>query len=150
MQNSKDEQYRQARHKITRMLARREHSQKEILQKLTASGIEVEIAKETLQQFTDKDLQSNDKYLYSLVRRYASKGKGPVLIHYKAEQQGIEGFDINAIAETLEIDWFALAEQVRVKRFGAEKPIDWNIVQKQKRFLQTRGFSNSQIEHAVK
>lgn len=150
MQQQLDEQQRQARHKITRMLAKREHSQKEILQKLSLSGIDQEIAEAVLQQFVDKHLQSDQKYALSLVQSLAAKGKGPVYIQHKAEQHGIEHIDIDELAQTLDIDWFDMAKEVKVKRFGTQKPSDWNVLQKQKRFLQSRGFTMTQIDHAFK
>ncbi|MEM0911209.1 MAG: regulatory protein RecX [Pseudomonadota bacterium] len=148
MQNQLDDQYRLARHKITRLLAKREHSQKEIVYKLMAGGIEKHVAEEVLQRFIEKNLQNDDAFANSLVRSLTNKGKGPMYIKQKAAEHGIAEADIDEIVSTLSIDWCALAKQVKEKRFGAKQTQDWQAIQKQKRFLHQRGFTMTQIEEA--
>ena len=47
------------------------------------------------------------------------------------------------------VDWFARAQEVALKRFGAEKPASAAERAKRSRFLQQRGFSFDQISHAI-
>ncbi|MGQ8366423.1 regulatory protein RecX [Glaciecola sp. 1036] len=137
----------QTRHTITRLLARREHSYKELMQKLSAKEIPYAIAESELQKFVDKNIQSDERFAVVLTRSAYHKGKGPQYIMQQLQMHDIQSISF-AELDTQEYDWFALAQQVRIKRFGQEIPDDWTLVQKQKRFLQTRGFTMAQIEAA--
>ena len=57
---------------------------------------------------------------------------------------------IDAALATLEVDWFDLAREVRVRKFGVESPLEYKEKSKQMRFLQSRGFSMEQISAAFK
>jgi regulatory protein len=46
-------------------------------------------------------------------------------------------------------DWQQLAREIRLKKFGAERPVDFKEKARQMRFLQYRGFESDQIQAAV-
>jgi regulatory protein len=56
---------------------------------------------------------------------------------------------IHETLEEVEQDWFALAREVRQKKFGCDAPIDFQEKARQMRFLQYRGFGPDQIRAAV-
>jgi regulatory protein len=63
------------------------------------------------------------------------------------EHQISDDLAIAAMAEQ-EIDWYALARQVMVKKYGAGTAPSWEEKQKRSRFLQYRGFTTDQIQFA--
>lgn len=135
-------------HAITRMLARREHSQYEVLQKLAAKEFDPRLCEQQLQIFIDRRLQSDQRYLESFVRSSFNKGKGPQNIRQSLKQHNIDGADVKACIYCDDYDWYDLASKVRTKRFGTKMPDDFASKQKQMRFLQYRGFEQEQINAA--
>ena len=49
----------------------------------------------------------------------------------------------------IEADWFESAKKVKTKKFGDFFETDYALRQKQKRFLQYRGFYQDHIDYAV-
>lgn len=134
---------------ITRMLARREHSYNEICQKLSLKGIENAEFIPILEEFRDANIQCNKRFAESRARALYLKGSGPRKIKLDLQQHGIDEADIEAALDEIEPDWFAAAHNVKVKKFGVEKPTDFKLAMKQKQFLQYRGFYHEHIEFAV-
>lgn len=142
------EQVQGIRHTVTRLLAGREHSQFELRNKLAQKSFDTALCEQVIAQFIEKNLQSDRRYAESLIRSAHNKGKGPMFIQQTLQQHDIELDDLDELLYQQEWDWFTLAIKVREKRFGSELPQDWNEVQKQKRFLQYRGFLSSHIKEA--
>ncbi len=135
-------------HTITRLLSRREHSQFELIQKLIARGFNEKLCEKQLQFFIDKRIQSDERYLEAYVRSAFIKGKGPQVIRQTLNQHNIEGGHVNEHIYDEDYDWYKLATEVRIKRFGQSPPLDFTDKQKQMRFLQYRGFEQEQINAA--
>ena len=133
---------------ITRLLSMREHSQFELLQKLTAKGHSHLSCEKLLQLFIDKNIQSDQRYLESYIRSAYLKGKGPQVIRQTLKQHNIEGLCVSEQIKDEDYDWFSLAIKVRHKKFGEKPPVDFSDKQKQMRFLQYRGFEQEQINAA--
>jgi regulatory protein len=132
-----------------RLLARREHSRKELARKLHARGVPPELVDEVLQGLQARRLQSDERYAESLVNSRVSRGQGPVRIRRDLSQQGIPDEDIDNALEAAGVDWYALARETRVRRFGEEAPAEWKERARQARFLEYRGFSGDQIREAL-
>ncbi len=135
---------------ITRMLARREHSFKEIAQKLAQKGIESEAFYPILEEFKAADIQSDYRYAESRARALALKGSGPQKVRADLLQKGVNEINVERAMADIDVDWFELALRVKQKKFGEEKEQDYKKLLKQKQFLLYRGFSNDQIGYAVK
>lgn len=136
-------------HSITRFLARREHSYQELLQKLSKKGFCPEKCTQQMNQFVERGLQSNQRFVESFVRNAYLNGKGPQFIRNSMHAHDINESDANIQIENEDYDWFTLAQKVREKKFGENKPTDFVLKQKQMRFLQYRGFEQEQIKYAV-
>jgi regulatory protein len=136
------------RHKLTRLLSRREHSQTELRKKLAELALDKDLVDETIQRFAEKDIQSDLRYAEAVVRGAYRKGKGPVFVERELNNHDIDFYVVKALVDDENFDWFESSKAVRVKRFGAELPEDWTAKQKQMRFLQYRGFTQEQIKYA--
>lgn len=141
-----DQIKRQIRHSITRFLARREHSCVELIRKLKQKDYEHEMILEGLAPFIKRGLQSDHRYAEVFVRSCFEKGKGPAYIEQSLQQHDIESYTIKTLIQDEAYDWYEAAFRVRAKRFGEPLPSEWDDVQKQKRFLQYRGFSQTHIK----
>lgn len=133
---------------LTRLLAMREQSRHELLNKLLLRGFDSQISLSQLDKFTEAEVQSDRRFAQSLVRSRAAKGKGPQRIRLELREHRIsDEVAVEAMAEQ-DIDWFALARVVMVKKYGEDMAPSWEEKQKRSRFLQYRGFTTEQIQFA--
>lgn len=132
-----------------KLLARREHSARELKRKLSARGISDEDAASAVAHATAEGWQSNPRYAGMLVRTRVAAGYGPARIEAELAVAGLPGDEIRAALEGAEVDWRALAVEVHAKKFG-RPPKSSAERAKQYRYLQGRGFDSSQISAALK
>lgn len=123
-----------------RLLAARDHSRVELTRKLEEKGFAPLIIQEAIVLFSQEGLQSDDRYAEVFVRSSYEKGKGPAFIEQRLQQHDIDASTISSLLADPLFDWFDSAARVRDKRFGEKMPDEWSEIQKQKRFLQYRGF----------
>lgn len=95
-------------------------------------------------------MQSDERFTESFVHHRVSNGHGPIKIEQELQQRGVEQDIISTCLYSGSIDWLALAESVRVKKFGEAKPDDYQNKAKQSRFLYSRGFGNAIINQLIK
>ena len=130
------------------LLARREHSRLELLQKMTIKGFDKVLINENVDDFINRDWQSDLRYSEMLVRSRIMKQHGPVKISIELRQKGLPP-DLIAKSMAIDTNWSELALAALNKKFPA---IAANQAErsKQYRFLQTRGFNHQQIKWAMK
>lgn len=137
-------------HSITRLLARREHSQQELLTKLSLKGLDSRLVKQQIALFVEKDIQSDQRFVEAFIRNRVLKGQGRKRIQMELQQHNIDEAIILTSFENCETDFAETAIQAYKKKYG-QKPIeDWQDKQKRMRFLQYRGFNHEQIRIALK
>ena len=137
------------RSKALAMLTRREHSEYELHQKLAELGANDEQILLILTELKAQNWQNDERFCQTLIRSYARKGHGDMVIKQELKQRGILNTDLINI-EFEAYDWFALAQEARAKKFGTELPTERKEQARQYRFLQYRGFSSEQCWHALK
>lgn len=93
----------------------------------------------------EQGILSDARFARSYLEMRVEKGFGPLKIRAELRARGIKREIIDELFDLIEVDWLHLVEQVRVKKFGKEKPSQWNDKIKQSRFLQSRGFNESEI-----
>jgi len=124
------------------MLVRREHSVFELTQKLTTKEFDSADIEQAIDSLIEQNYQSDERFATEFIQMRFNQGKGPVKIAIDLEQRGIRHFDLSMY------DFYTLAQQIRVKKFGEKIPSDYKEQAKQKRFLQSRGFDFEQINQA--
>ena len=130
-------------------LARREHARAELVDKLTKAGFEPTAADAAIDGLAADGLQSDQRFAEAFVQSRVNQGKGPVRIRAELKGRGLASAAIDVALEDAEADWYALAREVRLKKFGDAAPRDFNQKAKQMRFLQYRGFEQDHIQAAV-
>ncbi|WP_043887686.1 regulatory protein RecX [Methylophaga thiooxydans] len=126
-------------------LANREHSALELSRKLQKAGFDQVEIEDTIAQLQQAGLQSDERFAESFVSSRANRGYGSVRIGMELKERGVNSDIITTSLQQADIDWFALAIEVRCKRFGEHSPDDFKDRAKQQRFLQYRGFTHEQI-----
>ena len=129
------------------LLARREHSQRELRDKLHSRFPDTALVEDVLQTLAAENLQSDERFAESFVRQRLSRGYGPLRLRQESKQRGLSEADLDAAIASAEPDWFDLAERCYRKKFGASPAEDLNDKARRVRFMSYRGFSRDHYEH---
>jgi regulatory protein len=127
------------------LLARREHSEQELARKLSARGVDNGVIGTTLAALVTEGLLSNARYTESFVYSRFQRGQGPQKIRAELRARGIDDDMIDACLADYDSRWQELLEQVRLKKFGPERPDSLSERNRQMRFLLQRGFTAEQV-----
>ena len=128
------------------LLIRREHSQKELLTKLTAKGFDADAVLPVIAELAEQGWQSDTRYAESYTRHRLKKGYGAVAIRYELKQHGITNFDVYAVLLDITDSWLSLITEVYQKKYHDDNNISLTERAKRTRFLLQRGFDNRLIQ----
>jgi len=131
------------------LLARREHAQNELRQKLRRRFDQHELIEVVIQALADGSWQSDERFAEAFVASRIRKGQGPIRIAMELRERGIRDDLVAAFVDSSDHSWKSLAADVRERRFGAECPTDVKAKAKQMRFLQYRGFTPEQVRASL-
>ncbi|RFA26382.1 hypothetical protein CAI21_16965 [Alkalilimnicola ehrlichii] len=137
----------EARELGIRLLARREHSVRELRRKMRARELPDAVIEEALAQLQAERLLSDERFAEEFARSRRSQGYGPVRIVAELRERGVEKKP-SELTETDEEVWAGLAAAARLKRFGPGAPETIRERNRQFRFLSNRGFTAEQIRQA--
>ena len=139
----------EARKKAMDYLARREHGRVELLNKLTRFGFDANVSEDAIARLIEDGLQSDQRFVAAFVLSRINQGKGPARIRAELRERGLNDSAIDDGVLDAGQDWYALARDVRAKKFGTDGPPDFKDKARQMRFLQSRGFEQDHIQAAV-
>ncbi len=128
-----------------RLLARREHSQQELLNKLALRGFDRDDAQPVIDELAEQGWQDDLRYAENYARFRILKGYGPIRVGYELKQNGIAAFDLEGIVQEEAGSWMALLELVYSKKYTDDVVMERNEWAKRSRFLLHRGFSGAMI-----
>ena len=132
------------------LLARRDHSRREIYRKLSPRVEHGEQLDLVLEQLSKDGLQSDERFVESYIRFRRLKGMGPTRIKVELREKGIAE---NLMAESLykdEYAWMDTINKVLQKKYGDTTPQTAKDKAKWVRFLTYRGFEYEQIERVFR
>lgn len=132
------------------LLARREHSTRELKRKLKVRGMEGVEVDQALAALQEERLLSDERFVEMLVHSRLGKGQGPLRIQAELREHGVSDELVSAAVDIHDPQWYESIKEVRHKRFGASVPSTINERAKQMRFLQYRGFTPEQIRAVFK
>jgi regulatory protein len=131
------------------LLTGREFSRAELNKKLNTRFDDDPAIGSVLDQLQSEGLQSDSRYAGAFVRSRINRGHGQVRIRLDIRQKGISEELTNLALNNEEVDWFALARDVAMRKFGSVPAADLKAKAKRMRFLQYRGFNFEQIKYAL-
>jgi len=148
--NIKDN-YTRCKNSAIYSLAMREHSRKELLNKLQKKEYakDVDINK-LLSELEEHNYLNEERFVESYIRYRSSRGFGCARITQELQNRGIQTSMINNAMKVSEIDWYQIAKEQQQKKFGLIKSKDFKEKSKRMRFLSTKGFSTDIIKSVVK
>jgi regulatory protein len=140
-----DEVARNIRETCLRLLARREHSRKELLDKMVIKGFNKDDVLAVIDELVLQGWQNDQRYAESYVRYRMQKGAGPIRIINELRQTGIDAAIVDEIMQKTGGSWMDLLERVYVRKYKQDTSVDRNEWAKRSRFLLQRGFSTDMI-----
>jgi regulatory protein len=127
------------------LLARREHSVNELTRKLKQREFEADAIQQAIVALQRDNLQSDRRFLESVVNYRINAGFGLIKIRYELRQKGVSDDLVDNFLSGLDVDWESNMDAQRIKKFGDSLPVDYKEKMKQARFLQNRGFSPESV-----
>jgi regulatory protein len=128
-----------------RLLANREHSQKELLNKLLVKGFDKDEILAVIEELARQGWQSDSRYAECYTRNRIQKGYGPIFIAYELRKNGVNAVNLEDIVQKSAGSWMDLLDQVYTKKYGHDSILDRNEWAKRSRFLMQRGFPGTMI-----
>lgn len=128
-----------------RLLARREHSQKELLTKCLLKGFNQIASCAVIDDLAEHGWQSDCRYAESYAKSRIQRGYGPIAIVYELSQQGVNEVNLESIVSSEAGNWLNLLEQVYLKKYSQDTLLERCEWAKRYRFLMQRGFPGELI-----
>jgi regulatory protein len=122
------------------LLARREHSRRELKLKLRQKGYEGDEAGEALDRLGEQHYQDDERFAHSLVRSRVAQGYGPMRVQAELRSHGLSDARIRAVLDEAGVDWEASALAQLRRRFGGGSAPDREEKARRAQFLLRRGF----------
>lgn len=135
------------------LLARREHSFHELLDKLSDRFPDLDPARDlrpALERLRDEGLQSDERFAAAWVRYRSSRGIGPLKIRAELKPRRLAPEIVEEALHQEGIDWEALCEQVFLGKFRPSRRADLREKARWQRFLQQRGFTGAEIRAVLR
>ena len=133
-------------------LGRREHSRRELANKLSAK-FDQPIHSAEIQACLDKlavdGYQSDERFAEIFVRSRRARGYGPLFIEQELRQRGVAAELIVSVVDRSGAEWLALAGELKRKKFGNGIITAMQEKSKVIRFLRYKGFLQGQIDSAL-
>lgn len=138
-------EYEEVRERCLGLLARREHSRRELLRKLKQRGFDdADIAHQVLDDLEAQGLLSEARFVESFIRTRIESGHGPLKIRAALQERGIGSAVASQALDDDRSIWRERCRQTWYKRFGTA-PEDRNEFARHTRFLASRGFESEDI-----
>jgi regulatory protein len=132
------------------LLARREHSARELKAKLARKGMDADESSVALSALQAKDYQSDKRFGEMLVRTRIAGGYGPRWILAELKTHGVGEEPARALIDAAEPDWPALARDLLRRRYGAKSAAGLAERGKRAAFLLRRGFDAATVQSVTR
>ena len=140
-----DDQFNIIYNKSLDLLSRREHSRKEIKEKLLLRYENTEQINIVLEKLVSNNLINDSRFAEAYVLNRKRKGFGPKKIIFELISKGVKESIANEVVE-IEGGWIEAARSAFKKKYKDDQNIETKEQLKQKTFLQNRGFGFKEIE----
>ncbi|MFC3650934.1 regulatory protein RecX [Dyella humi] len=138
-----------AYNKALGLLARREHSRRELRQKLDRSGYARDEAGEALDRLGEQHYQDDDRFAEALIRNRAGQGYGPMRLRAELKSHGLSDARIRSLLDAADIDWVESAAAQLRRRYGAAGTTDSAERARRAQFLLRRGFPAATVRNVA-
>jgi len=131
------------------LLAKRDYSSGELSRTLLRMTENSECVDSALQRLIGCGYLDDERLVIHLIDKHVRKKHGPTRIKQEIRQKGFPQELVEQSLEKVEVDWYAMARELKVSKFGEERASDAKEKNKQVRYLQYKGFSMDMIFEAL-
>jgi len=131
------------------ILARREHSIKELSQKLINKNFDPTNIQIIIDELIAKNFVSEIRFIENYISARQKKYFGPLHIRAELSNRGISSEQLDKYILANDQAWFELARTAWIKRFKNKPAKNFKERAQQMRFLFSRGFTNEQIQSVI-
>lgn len=139
-----------ARDRAIALLARREHSARELKTKLARKGLDVDESAAALADLQAKDYQNDARFGEMLVRTRIAGGYGPRWILAELRQHAIAEEQAQALIDAAEPDWPVLIRDLLRRRYGTRPAAGLAERAKRAAFVLRRGFDAHTVQSVTR
>ena len=132
--------------KIMDFLSRREHSSREILNKMSNRVESKEMLLDSIKELIEDGLLSDERFAESYFQSRKNRGYGPLRIRNELKQKGVGDQIFFTLSN--EVNWHKYALEALRKKINGDLPTETKDVLKLKKFLNYRGFDFQDIDKA--
>lgn len=136
---------RSAYDKALGLLARREHSRKELKTKLRQGGYQGEETSAALDRLGAQHYQDDDRFAEVLLRGRIAQGYGPLRLRVELKSHGVPEARIRDLLQEVDADWEVLATVQLRRRYGVAGSADRAERARRAQFLLRRGFAAATV-----
>ena len=130
-------------------LCLREHSIKELTDKLTRKGYEDQSIVTVVAECLESNYLNNQRFAEIYWRSRSSKGYGPNKIRMELKLRGIDSQTIQASSNQEELDFEKVIKKVYLKKYKGQEIRDFKDKLKRQNYLYQRGFDREYIELVI-
>jgi regulatory protein len=131
------------------LLVRREHSVRELKQKLARRGLDAEQSSDAVAKLRENGYQSDARFGDMLVRTRIEGGYGPRWIIAELKTHGISESQAKDLIQAQEPDWKEIVHRQLRRRYGVKPAKDLAERSKRVAFLLRRGFDAAIVRLAT-
>lgn len=132
------------------MLARREHSQRELRTKLEQAGCDEPEIRDVVERLRQQNYQNDARFAGMLLRARVAHGYGPARIRAELRSHGLDAADIDSLIACADVDWSVLARALVLRKYGSALPADYAERARRAQFLSRRGFDAATVSAATR
>jgi regulatory protein len=140
-----DKPQRSAYDKALALLARREHSRRELQTKLAQAGYTRDETTAAIDRLAADHYQDDTRFAESLVRSRVTQGYGPQRLRAELKTHGLADAHISQLLDAAQVDWTASAAEQLRRHYGNVGSADRAQRLRRAQFLLRRGFAAATV-----
>lgn len=131
------------------LLARRDYASGELARTLSKMTENREKIDKALSRLVECDYLDDNRLITHMIDKHVRKKHGPARIKQEIRQKGFSPELVEQMLEKVDVDWYAMARELKVSKFGDAVASEAKEKNKQIRYLQYKGFSMDMIFEAL-
>lgn len=131
------------------LLARRDYASGELARTLSKMTENREKIDKALSRLVECGYLDDNRLITHMIDKHVRKKHGPARIKQEIRQKGFSPELVEQMLEKVDVDWYAMARELKVSKFGDAVASEAKEKNKQIRYLQYKGFSMDMIFEAL-
>ncbi|EOZ3732038.1 TPA: regulatory protein RecX [Klebsiella quasipneumoniae] len=131
------------------LLAKRDYASGELARTLSKMTENREKIDKALSRLVECGYLDDNRLITHMIDKHVRKKHGPARIKQEIRQKGFSPELVEQMLEKVDVDWYAMARELKVSKFGDAVASEAKEKNKQIRYLQYKGFSMDMIFEAL-